>query len=351
MEDCRITFYSIDRFGYYKRGQDNPEFGDLKDILDDLREWAFGPGMKLGQTCTYEISENSERVSYRTFCFDLVKDTGSNTYLLTTWNESPNSQGKVASVKGLDPVGNAEVNLSEIPEDYIPGYATYFWFVPGKDTFATLQFQHSFNGRRSLEAYLRGYLTKFSKHVASKTATINGSIHILGYQRTSNDAVRNDLYPQFNSRWFKKAGQHDFIRSNWNRIHQIIRKDTLVFSVEQDRSFFEQLVQKMGINGNISSHEEFERFQFSLNHHPSEQEVDEMIRSWEEHEHDTKWDDLGFKLEGEDSPYWLSHSLPRNIFSLDVSRKNDEIIDSQSLLNQLVANQKSIFSLLDSPLR
>jgi hypothetical protein len=348
MEDCRVTFYSIERFGYYKRGCEEPEFGDVKEILDDLKEWAFNPGMKLGQTCTYEVSGDSEKVSYRTFCFNLVKDAGSNTYLLTTWNESPSSKGRIASVKELDPVGNAEVNLTEIPEDYIPGYATYFWLVPGKDAFATLQFQHNFNGRRNLEAYLKGYLAKFSKHVVTKSATINNSIDILGYRRTGDDSAQDDVYPQFDSKWFKQAGQHNFIRSNWNKIRQIIRKDTLVFSVEKDRSFFGQLVQKIGISENIPSNEESERFQFTLNHHPSEEEVDNMIRYWEEQEHSTKWDDLGFKLEGEDNIYWLSRSLAKKTFSLDVKRINDEIIDSQSLIDQLIAHQHKIFSLLDS---
>ncbi|NJM64988.1 MAG: hypothetical protein HC851_04615 [Acaryochloris sp. RU_4_1] len=349
MENCKITFYNIDRFGYYRRGHDNPEFGDLAEILDDLREWAFQPDMKLGQTCTYEVSDKSERVSYRTFCFDLVRDASSNTYLLTTWNESPSSQGKVASVRGLDPVGNPEVNLTKIPEDYIPGYATYFWFVPNKDTFATLQFQHNFNGRQSLEVYLRSYLATFSKHVASQTIIDSDSINILGYQKTSSHEVCQDLYPQFNSKPYQRVGQYDYIRNNSQEIRQVIRKDTLRHSVQQNRELWQRLIQTIGISDHSPPNEEFEhRFKFTVNHTPSAQELDEIIRFWNEKEHDSKWDDIGFKLRGEEKIHWLSYSLARNDFPLNVRRVNDEIVDARSLLKQLLEHQEKIFSLLDT---
>jgi hypothetical protein len=83
--------------------------------------------MMLDQTCTYEPSELSERIAYRTFCYDLTSEEDNESFLLTTWNELPSSQGKIASVNGSAPVGDAEVSLTGIPEGNIPGYATYFW--------------------------------------------------------------------------------------------------------------------------------------------------------------------------------------------------------------------------------
>lgn len=347
MEDCRITFYTIDRCGYYQRGQDLAEFGKLSTILDDLMAWVSEGSMKLGQTCTYE--PDGPKVAYRTFCFDLVKDVDNHSYLLTTWNELPSSKGRVAAVKSLDPVGAAEVNLTAVPDNSIPGYATYFWFLPHKEIFATIQFQHNFNGRENLEAYIRGFLTKFAGHVVTKSDMIGGSISVLGYRKSVVDPICTNLYPQFNSFLYRKTGQINFIRNNWSRIRKIIKKDTLKFSVEQSKSLWQSLLQTVGVRSVCLPAEDSERFQFALNHVPSEQEVNEMISFWETQEFDSRWDDLGFKLEGESEIRWLSYSLAKSSFSFDVERENDEVVNARSLLEKLIENQQIILSLISQP--
>jgi hypothetical protein len=344
-ENSRITFYNIDQCGYYKRRCNDPEFGDLSEILNDLWKWVNSNGMKLGQTCTYEIGDYSP--GYRTFCFDLVKDKATNTYLLTTWNEVPSSANKVASAKSLDPVGQAGINLTELPDDAIPGYGTYFWFLPEKKLLTTIQFQHNFNGRDNLEVYLQGFLAKFSSYVVMEQSN-NGESNILGYRKNCSREPNNSLSPKFKSRLYKKAGQIDFIKNNYIRIRKIIRKETINFSVERELALWQTLLKGIGISNPTSSDTESERFKFELNHTPSENELEDIIDSWESNERSlTKWNDLGFKLEGETKPRWLSHSLARSEFPLAIERENDEIVNAPALLQQLIANQQDILSLLD----
>jgi hypothetical protein len=344
MENCKLTLYSIDKCGYYRRGCETPEFGTLTEIFDNLRAWAFKQGMKLGQTCTFEPT--GEQVAYRTFCFDLIKDLQSGTYLLTTWNELPSSQGKMAAVKGLDPVGEAEVNLTEIPDGSIPGYATYFWILPEKEMLATLQFQHSFNGRKHLEMYLKGFLCRYDENFVVTQESAIDSTNILGYKNGSDSELRTNLYPQFNSLLYRKPGQLDFIRQNWHRVRQVIRKDTIKFSIEENRTLWQQLLKTVGVGSNNFPSDESERFQFTLNYHPSEEDVNEMIRFWENQKQESKWDDIGFKLEREEDVRWLSHSMAKTEFPLDIIRNNDEIVDTQSLLDQVLLIYPKILSLL-----
>lgn len=342
-ESGRITFYDIERCGYYKRGKSNPEFREIESTLDDLNKWAFHDGMILGQTCTYETGDYGP--AYRTFCFDLVKDKDTNTYLLTTWNEVPSSVGKIASVRSLDPVGGAEVSLTDLPKNSIPGYATYFWFLPNKSLLATIQFQHKFNGRENLEAYVRGFLAKFSSHAV--TDLTHDSTIVLGYRKNSSGEIDKSIHPQFNSLLHKKVGQIEFIRNNWSKIRKIIRKETIVFSIEQKREMWQALLQRVGVSRPHYPNEESERFRFELNYSPAKQEVEEMLAFWQQDGRiETKWDDLGFKLEGETEIRWLSHCLARSEFTLEVIRENDEIVKAKSLLEQLVAHQQSILGLL-----
>jgi len=70
-----------------------------------------------------------------------------------------------------------------------------------------------------------------------------------------------------------------------------------------------------------------------------------MVQEWEEN-HESKWDDIGFKLSGDNEIRWLSHSVAKSEYELDVERDNDEIVDAQSLLNALTQNRDIILGLV-----
>lgn len=71
-----------------------------------------------------------------------------------------------------------------------------------------------------------------------------------------------------------------------------------------------------------------------------------MVEEWRKN-HDSKWDDIGFTLKGEQVPRWLSNSLARDQYKLDVKRIDDEIVDASSLLEKLTDKRNFILSLLE----
>ncbi len=70
-----------------------------------------------------------------------------------------------------------------------------------------------------------------------------------------------------------------------------------------------------------------------------------MVEEWEEN-HESKWDDIGFKLSGVTEIRWLSHSIAKTEYDLDVERNNDEIVNAQSLLDSLTQNRNVILGLV-----
>ena len=78
---------------------------------------------------------------------------------------------------------------------------------------------------------------------------------------------------------------------------------------------------------------------------PSEDEVDEIIAEWEEN-HESKWDDIGFKFESDPQIKWLSHSVAKDEFEIDVTRDNDEIVEAHSLLDALTESRNVYLRLI-----
>ncbi len=340
-EEARITFYSIDRCGYYQNVKGEVEFGDIKTTLVELNEWAFTNSIKLGETCTYVVEESEE--GYHTYCFDLAANESTGDYLLTTWNETPSVNGNVASVSGSSSVGEVEVDLNQIPPGNIPGYATYFWFVPSKQIFATVQFQHRVNGHQNLVKYLKEFLAKYTKYVVSDR-TDEGVSKIKGYRESTNDQTMS-LSSQFATSLLKNPGDIAYIKSNYQYIRKIIRKNTLSIQTAEELSFIQRFFVNLGISDPQLDQEEI-RQKFEVNYSPSLEEVNTMIEYWESN-HETQWDDLGFLLKNKQTPVWLSHSLARNKFELDVARQNQEIVNGNSLLNALTQQREIILRLIE----
>ncbi len=160
-EDVRIRLHAINECGYYYRGRNYPEFGSAGLVFGDLQSWI--EGKNLNRTSTYQTDEANG--IYSTYCYSIRKNRYKD-YLVTTWNGIADSSEIVASVAGNEPVEKAKVNLTEIPDGNIAGFATYFWILPELNRLATVQFPYSKrrNGLPEFRKYISNYMRAFSSY-------------------------------------------------------------------------------------------------------------------------------------------------------------------------------------------
>ncbi len=340
MEEAKVTFYKIEKCGLYEYGEDEPILGGAAEFLKQLQVWVKKNDKPLGETCTYAIEE-SEDVD-RTFCYDLVSNGSTGDFLLTTWNETPSYEGRVAAVKAKSKVGSAKVEFTELPKDSIPGYATYFWFIPAGNVFATIRFQHRLNGKKSLDKYFKEFISKFSEYTVLSDDG-DADFNVVGYSEKDGDDPMN-LHPQFRASIVRKPGQIDYILEQKDKIRKVTRHNRLSPKIVECQELWQKALLNLGLKKQRRLDSEV-NFSYEFSFTPSEAELKEMISEWEEG-HDSKWDDIGFTLKNEQVPRWLSNSLARDRFELDVKRIDEEIVDSKSLLEQLTDKKDLIIGLL-----
>lgn len=342
METAKITFYSVDRCGLYAFDCDEPIFGDLNSILNQLLLWAKRDGKSFAETCTYAIEE-SEDVA-RTYCYDIIKNNDNGDFLLVTWNETPSYEGKVAAVRASSKVGEAQVEFTKLPEDSIPGYATYFWFVPSKSVFATITLQHKFNGKRGLDKYIKEFISKFSDYVVLGDSN-DSDFPILGYSENHDDLPRH-LYSRFKTSILRKPGNISYIVQQRTNVTKLVRHNKLSLHIAANLELWQLLLNNLGLKQKKTiDHDINLSYSFQLS--PSETELHDIIQSWEQ-DHESKWDDVGFVMRGAENPIWLSNSLARDDFDLDVKRVNDEAVDPQSLLAEITKKRDLMLRLLET---
>lgn len=338
----RFTFYDIDALGYFRHSLDTPEFGDAASCLEQLRQWATSAGIVLRDTCTYEPDGNGDRLG--TYCFDMAHSTRYGDFVLTTWNEIPTIDGKTPTVNGSEPVGSAHVELSDLPADGIPGYPTYFWFLPADNRFAAITFNSILNGHQNLGLYLNGFLRTFSPHVCRRTNDA-GKIEVAGYRHTPQDSPEY-LYPRFQSSLCHNRTALAFIRRNRQLITKYIRKMKVEPHVERDVSFYRKLFEHAtGINQAQRDPDPL-KIRYEVDVTPSEDDLNAMIEDWQG-THTTHWNDVGFKISGDDRNIrWLSHCLARSDFDLDIQGSTSPTIGAAALLAAIEAQRAEIKSIV-----
>jgi hypothetical protein len=323
-----LTFYKIQKCGYYRHAEKSPELYSPAEMLADLASWV--DGKPLQETKTFAPAEGEDLAPV--YCYDIVGSSQTGDYVLITWNETYSSEGAVASVAGNEPVGAATVSFTELPEDTIPGYATYFWFIPSKNTLATIRFGNRYNGHRALIHYLNEFLAKFTTHAVHDK---NGQddLNIVGYRKPGETAPPQHLEPYFQSTLLRSSGQLERIRKERQRIGKIIRKNLLRIDRPKTRTLFNKMMVNLGLKDTPVLSDDI-RARYEVNYTPSADELDSIISTWEA-SHDTKWDDVGFKLSNSGEIVWLSHSVIKLEPELDIERANEEIVKAASLLSAL----------------
>jgi hypothetical protein len=346
-EEASITFYSISRCGYYRRGQPKPPFGDIGSVLKTLSTWVKDDNRKLKDTCPFRIAESASDLG--TYCFDIQHQVSSGDYLLTTWNEGAAFDGQVASVSGASKVGVAEVTFQEIPDGGIPGHATYFWILPTIKALATVRFNRPLNGHRQMNKFLQSYMARCAPFV-KRRENDEGEVEIVGFANLNDPNIIDKLNPSFLSAPYRKKGQLAFLRERVSAIRKMIKTTAVIGADPIKDAWWQASLRAFGVGGSPAAPEDV-RIKQEINYTPTAKELEDIIADWDKHavaqECKTQWDDVGFVLTGEPTPRWLSHTFAKDTVELDVVRENDEVVQAGSLLNALDKKRSHLMSLLE----
>ncbi|MDO9597027.1 MAG: hypothetical protein Q7J47_04830 [Azoarcus sp.] len=337
-EKAKISFYEISDCGYFKRGKEHPVFGSIAATLQNLDDWS--QGKSLAETKTFEPADGED--VHPAYLMDIRKL--GDTWLVSIWNQTPANESGVASIRGNSSVGSAEVVMNDIEKGSIPGFATYFWFIPSRNLFASIRFQHLWTGQQSLQKYVEAFLASFSNHVVYSDD--DDQVEILGY---ANDPAKDapiNLYPRFRTGLLRKPGARELIQQNRINIRKVIRKTVLKLDREEDLSKWQSLLRWTHME-EPAKHPDKVRVQYELNGAMTEDDLQAIFEDWDAG-HESEWDDYGFMFLGQSAqPYWLSHTLARSQFELDVTRDSEEVVNAESLLNALLENRVEIIKLTE----
>jgi hypothetical protein len=338
VEEVRISFSKVARCGYYKHGEDVPQFGSLADTMAQLQMWSDGLP-SLADTKLFE----AEGERYPVYLFGLLAGNGS--WLMSTWNEVPSHEAGVASVPMDSKVGDPKVHLNSVEKNSIPGYATYFWVIPARGVVASLRFKRSITGQAGMADYLGRFMSEFTTYaVWNKPGEPDAKI--LGYTNL-NDGKPQKLRARFRLRSYPKSGNTEYVLEKWADIKKVVRRGRVTAIKPLDLSFMQQALKWLRSNNNDAQALVSQTAYLELEYSPTKAELEAMMEAEQNDPDSLGWDDMGFQLKGENSPRWISRESAAGWFNLNVNRINEEALDLGSLMDALSGQQAEILKLLD----
>lgn len=333
-ETATITLYNISKCGLYKYNDSSKtHLGNTQIFFDQLMNWAKNPKRNLIDTCTYEVED--DELGERTFCYEIIKNP-SNNFLIITWNETKGLDGKLASINGNVPVGQASIKTKKTGLNEILGYPSYFYIVPDENIIATITFGTSKNGRFNFKCLVKEFISKYTKFSIYEKNIQDQKNDLKGYKDKSfpNSEPLN-LRAMFDFNIIRSTHQIDKLISNYDQIRQVVKHNKLSvadtvkqgWSSKLSLSIFDR--QKPKIDGEV-------KFTFEYPYTPeNSKELKDFISDWEKNYTGSMWDNVGFKLKGDSTTYWLNDMSARNKFDLSLNKNKENIIDATSLLTEL----------------
>ena len=344
-EVAAITLYEISKCGLFKfNDSSSPVLGNTEVFLDQLLKWAKNPKRNLIDTCTYEIED--DELGERTFCYDIIKHPQTRNFLVVTWNETSSLEGKLASITGNVPVGQAKIKTKGKGKDEIIGYPSYFYIMPAENILATVTFGKTSNGARNLKCYFKEFISKYTTYACYEKNTDTQTNELKGYKenKRSTDQPIN-LRAIFNFNIVRSSHQIDKLIANFKKINSVVKHNKL--SVTEtlklgwpsnlSASIFDK--QKPKVDGNV-------KITFEYPYTPaSAKELKNIIDDWEANYTGSMWDNIGFKLKGDSNTIWLNEMNARNKFDLYLDRDKQNVIDPVALFSELERISQNILSL------
>lgn len=315
MSKLSMRFYRVTHAGYFRYGVQEPELGNLEFFLEELSEYA--DGKTLEET---KVEGSGDRLT--TYLFD-VKKYGS-CWVIVLWNEVPAEDGAVASVPGSAMVGGATVVANPVAANSIPGFPTYFLFIPEADLVATVSSGDTVLGLPQFKHYAQYFLENSTSLVAF--AEEDGEVEVLGYLDAEGE-VLNNLRARFEIQLKRGGNQTAAIIQRAASIRSILRVAEIKTITQPDRARFQRFLDFWGMTAQPAS--KVVRIRQEIPVTVTAEQVRTMIEDIEE-SLVPKRNDLAFKFERDPKPYWLSGGIPTGSYDVAVD-KADGVFPAEEL--------------------
>ncbi|WP_421252333.1 hypothetical protein [Aeromonas sp. 600724] len=336
-----FALYKIGRWGIYEGRKHQPAKAcDVKDMLQQLHHWGVASKRPLMEKRTYSKAELRLNHSY---LLDMVPSKNNNgDWFVILWNEVENRKGKILFANGQASSDQNHVKPVSGDKDAIPGFPTFFWFLPELNTVACVSPAETHNlGLAQFRAFMLQFISFFSNSVIRSVdnPNIRNGFSAQGKPASGPDLRIPDktLIAACSMTPYPRPGYYEEIKNKVSKIKAVV-KVISAKSISSREKYREGLYQLASLFFSLDEGEEKidqrirKSIKLELPVNLKVQDIDSAIKQYEESNYDKLYD-VGYKMEGEQKLYHLSGGKIVEELDLNVpSSFEDSVPDAERLM-------------------
>lgn len=325
MVEVDIKLYSIQRCGYYKNRNREVFKSSIIDLFDEVHEWGENTPFIDSYTVTPEEKN-------KTFLVKSFKSK-SNDFYFMMWNSyDTNNKNAIYALPSNADYTNLAIENKKFKPGSIPGFPTYFWVSTSLETIATVRFNKSTNGHQKMTEFIKGFLSKNSKHLVR--TKIGNNVEI------SMPIIDEEvLIPRFETRGIRNSVNYEKIKNNLNKVTKIKGKTHIIPDLITDNGYFDNLIEKIGGSTNGQSILQPFTFHYEFPAKITSNTLENIYDFWKDSDHSSE--DIAFEIDGD--LQWFGHSISKTIIDLNIKTlKNTEIFDLYDIMDKIELNKDEI---------
>lgn len=230
---AHLNFFSIDKCGLYKQGDEFPKGLDPAETFELIYQWVQGKPME--DTIPWDPA-SMKSGSAKCYCHDFYKCEDTGEFLFVLWKSETDSAGAIWGAQASAQTGSS--NVVEYTNNYkgkkvIWGRPCYYWIIPKLNTVVSIKLDHSVCDSGLFQEWVNKCITNRARHEnKNKTATDSGQVR---FEFTDNSDIAGNRYSyRFEVHLRSLNTGHAPLRELASRVTHIVRRDTIKLNTGYD---------------------------------------------------------------------------------------------------------------------
>lgn len=316
-----VTFFKYTHLGFYRYGDESYcEPLAMGTLLESLHSW-FQEKISLEDTLLWDDDTPGYSHRKKVYLKAIDKDEQTGEYILVLWRAVGGGDG-VYGIKAdarLDDNTLYDANNAAAGERVIWGEASYYWFVPTKNLFASIRFSNSIADTNLMNLFFKDFVLLHAD-IREKRREIKEGKHG-AYTTVSFPAQQagetGNLWFRINSKQYTKLTTQADLGAIARDITHFVKREVIA-AREVNQPDWTRLFGRLPfVSAEITK--DTRKVEVNIEAKPT---ADELRRIFEQYAEDYAggldgWRNLGFKKEGVGGTCWLNSFVVKNVLPID----------------------------------
>lgn len=316
-----VTFFKYTQLGFYRYGdEDYHEPLAMDDMLSSVYDW-FQDRISLEDTLLWDDETPGYSRRKKVYLKSIEKDNETGEYILVLWRAVGSGDGVygIRADARLDDDTLYDANNAAGGERVIWGEASYYWFIPSRNLFASIRFSNSIADTSLLNTFFRDFMWLHSDIRAKLREVKEGKQGT--YTSVTFPAQREgengNLWLRINSKQYTKLTTRADLSAIARDITHFVKREVIA-AREENRPDWTRLFGGLPfVSAEVTK--DTRKVEVNIEAKPT---ADELRRIFEQYNDDYNggldgWRNLGFKKEGVGGICWLNSFVVKSVLPID----------------------------------